>query len=909
MYPTISALLAAIAAWLSAGTLAFATDDGPRIALLPLSVLTLTIVAGVALAVFLLVRASRRWTPILLLVLLLLPWLPIPVPSAFFMWAGPLRLVVWLAVVWLLGGDLLRRSVVAGRLIEVASSRPRLAAATLSLAIAGAAAIVSAPSVPGGDEPHYLVITQSLLLDGDLQIENNHRRGDYQEYFGGLLRPDFLRRGRNGEIYSIHAPGISALVAPAFALGGYRAVVVFLVIVAGIGGALLWHVGWLATGGGTSHAPADGFQRSDNRFRAAWFAWAAITFSSTWIFHTFTVYPDGVGGILALTGIWALLRAREEQATGERRVRPWVLHGVALAFLPWLHTRFAVLSGSLGALILLRLSTTSNPAGKAVAFLVVPALSALGWIGYFIAIYGTPDPAAPYGSSREFSAAFIPGGLAGLLFDQRFGLIANAPVLVSAFFGAGVLIAGRASGPGSPGIRDRRLAVEVLFVIGTYLVTVTSYAMWWGGWSAPARFAAAALPVFVVPLAAAWSGFTSQSARLLSTAALGLTAFISAALVIVDRGRLAFNTREAYALWLDWASPIADLGRGLPAWFRDREPQFFRDIVVWLIAFTAAGLVARMLARRAPETGMWFRTATMAILAVAAMAAVIVTWSLQGVSGTMAAPSQLQWLRRAAADGRLLTFSLDPPRRVSREDAIGLLQIAPAARYVTTGGAGRDDRPLLVLPAVPAGTYRIRPRTNGQGGLLLIGIGQDQFSLVAESLSNPPEPFQITFPVDVRALIVRGDEDARRAVRKISIEPVNVLRPDQKVTGDRARRAVRYDTATVFFLDERSFPEPDAFWAGGARQSSVVIQPQPMRTSVRLLLRNAPVQNHIAIEAGDWRANLDLGHGEERPLEIPLDPSRGAVLVRFTVRSGFRPSEVEPGSRDERFLGLWVQIK
>lgn len=28
---------------------------------------------------------------------------------------------------------------------------------------------------PGCDEPHYLVITQSLLHDGDLKIEGNHR--------------------------------------------------------------------------------------------------------------------------------------------------------------------------------------------------------------------------------------------------------------------------------------------------------------------------------------------------------------------------------------------------------------------------------------------------------------------------------------------------------------------------------------------------------------------------------------------------------------------------------------------------------------------------------------------------------------------------------------------------------------
>jgi hypothetical protein len=909
-----AALVTALAAWISQGTLAQATIDGPRIALLPLSALALGIAAMAGAVVGGLARAGASLAPLCLLALVILPWLPIPVPAAFLVWSGSIQWLIWFAVALLLVASVSRRMPVMIRSFEAVASlvrdKPRLAAGALAFAIFSLAAWQVSPSIPGGDEPHYLVITQSLLLDGDLKIENNHRRGDHHAYFPGSLAPHYVRRGRDGEIYSIHAPGLAAIVAPAFAIAGYRGVLVFLIAVAALGSALAWHLASLAT-------------RST---AAAWFGWAAVTLSATGIFHSITVYPDGVGGVIALTGVWALWRAHAE-ATGDAhggppdRVGPWFLHGVALALLPWLHSRFAVLAGTLGALVLLRVSTTRNPAAKAVAFLSLPAVSALAWMAFFAIIYGTPDPSAPYGSTRDFSLAFVPGGLTGLLFDQRFGLIANAPVLLFGIGGLGLMLViswGGRHGPSPAGFANRRLALELLFVVLSYLVTASSYAMWWAGWSAPARFASPALPVLAIPCAFAWIRIRHRATRVIAAGSLALTAFVSFVLVTVEGGRLAYNTRDALALWLEWASSLASIGEGMPVWFRGRESTFARDVAIWGAVLAAAWAGSRALETVAKlRDRMRFATAVTALHAVAGMLALTVVWSLHGTNRPAAAPAQLELLRRLATGSPALAMQLTPPRVLDPGGLLSALRVESVTRAAIAGGPfdsaqgrpglGRNDQPFVVLPRLPAGQYRIVVRARERGGWIILGVGQDQFALRSEPLSWPPVAIDIDLPVDVRALVVRGDEEARRIVRSVLVEPIFLVPPAARPTTEIARRAVKYDGAVVYFLDEGAFPEPEAFWVGGSRQASFVIQ-SARPGGISLFSRNAPVANRVVVESGQWRDTLTMAPGEERQIEIPVAPGQHAALITISSESGFRPSETVPDSQDQRFLGVWLQV-
>jgi hypothetical protein len=874
------ALAAALAVWLSTATLGFTGADGVRLAILPLTLPVLLLALGAATAVVALRRVGASLLPLFLLAFLLLPWLPASPPSAFLLWVWPLSLFLWLGVLILMVVSIPHRPTA----FEAVTRAPRATAGAIAAVIFGLSAWGAAPMIPGGDEPHYLIITQSLLLDHSLTIEGVHRRGDYHAYYGGELQPHVQTRGKDGRIYSVHAPGLPALVAPAFVLGGHRGVVLFLVLLAGLGSALAWHCAWLAV------------RRTD----AAWFGWAAVTLPATAIFQSFTVYPDGLGGLLALTGLWALLRADEETRNQSEALRPWTLHGAALALLPWLHTRFAILAAALGSLILLRLGSTKNPAGKAVAFLAIPTISAVLWVGFFVALYGRPDPSSPYGPGGDTgSFAFVPGGLGGLLFDQRFGLVTYAPVMIVAFLGLAAMFC-------RPGFR--RIALELLFVVTPYLLTVTHFAMWWGGFSPPARFFAPVLPLFAVPAAFAWTRATHRATRVAASISLVLTAFASVIVVFVYRGRLAFNTRDVPSLWLEWLGRLADLTTAAPGWARDTDWPLFRAIAIWIVAGAAGVFLLRLLERRL-QRDRALPTLAVAIVGIGVMIASTAVWAVQGTNGRTTSPSQLQLLEAASGHRHAVALQLNSWTRLALSDLPGSLRIE-LSRTVTPRRAGRETAPLFALPSIPAGRYRITALADDPRGWLMVGIAReprDPFAL--QTVPITAGPIDLRLPVSVRSLVIRGDEDAWRTVRGLVVEPLELTPAAESVTTEIARRAVRYESAVVYFLDERSFPEPQAFWVGGSRDSNVIVQPVPPRRSVAITLRNAPVENLVTLQSRGWEKVLTLAPGEEQRIEIPLAPGAEAIPLRIAASSGFRPSDVDPASRDERFLGVWVKVE
>lgn len=850
-------------AWLSMGALALVdAGDTTRVGTLP----AWSWLAGLAVAAAL-VTASlplppRMLTPLSVLALLWLPWLPMAVPPVCLLWEGPIEGAVWLAAV---GGVCWTSGLLGAIGARVAKWSPRRALWVASLLPIVAYACVwwsIAGRLPSGDEPHYLVITQSLLRDGDLRIENNHREMQYLEYFNGELRPDFRNRGTDRQIYSIHAPGLSVLIAPAFAIAGYPGAVLVVLVGIGVALGLLWRAGWLLTGSTA----------------AAWIGWLAAAVSAPVALHGGMIYPDTVGTAAVMAGVVGLVMLETGRAGS---LRTWCAVGAALAWLPWLHTRFAVLAVGLGLALALRLHRRAG-IRAVVALLTVPAVAACGWFAYFWLIWGTPNPVAAYGASENVLSA-IPQGLMGLLFDQEFGLLPSAPVLAMALASVGVL-----------GRRRPRLALELGAVSGLYLLAVASYPMWWGGYSAPARFVVVIVPLLAVPLAAWWA--EGSPVMRSATAMLAIvSAAITGVLALHDGGAFVFNGRDGRSLLLDWLSSTVDVTLALPSVHAGGTAGAAFDAVVWVACCAAAAGTAAHLARTRARA--W--AAAWAPVA-AIMAASTLVWA--GADRSVATPSASQagFASRGLRGQLPVALQLTPTRLLVAPEVPSRLTLSTSARRA----GSRATSPLLRVPEVPAGDYDVYLEAHARlQGTLTVLVGRQSYPVERWPIEGRPAGFgglTLHLPVDAHSVTIDGDAASREVVDHVALKP-RTIEPGSQPW---ALRSARYGRVVVYALDDYALIERTALWTRGARTARMVVAPDAGAVPlVRLTI--GPVANTVTLAAGTWTKVLEMTPGQTVDVVLPPDALAPAVLA-VTTSSGFRPSSQPGGSSDVRYLGVYL---
>ncbi len=430
------------------------------------------------------------------------------------------------------------------RLVQLARARPgpagALALFALLVVVYGTSIDIRASRGASitGDEPFYLITTQSLLDDGNLDLREQYATRSYESFFdhrdGLWMQSVALEDGR---VLSPHNVGLSVLLLPGFALGGLAGAQFQLVLIA----ALTWALAYLLA-----------LRLTEARPLLVWLATAAVALSATAFIYSSEIYPE-VPAALALVGALLVATGRERLPVG--RVVALVL---LLSALPWLGAKYAPLAALVAFYVLWR----GEPRGRLV-LIGGGAVSALAYGAFHLVTY---ESLTPYnvnlvyagGSTATIVGEHVEFGdrvyrLWGLLIDRRFGVARWAPLLLAVV--PGLLLVAR--GDARQRLVLGLVAVQVL--IATFVVITMM------GWWFPGRTLVTVFPLLPIPLVLVAS-MGGRVWRVALVALGGYSLAVTAALAEAGRSREVVIAVDPFELQAVFFRGVAGLFPQYTSW-------------------------------------------------------------------------------------------------------------------------------------------------------------------------------------------------------------------------------------------------------------------------------------------------------------------------------------------------------
>jgi hypothetical protein len=326
-----------------------------------------------------------------------------------------------------------------------------------------------------GDEPFYLLTTQSLIDDGDLDLTNQYEQRSYEEFFdhpSGLWKQSVPNE--DGELLSPHNPGLSLYLIPGFALGGLTGVQVQLLLTAALTFALAYVLTARLTGARL----------------VPWLAALAVGLTASAFIYSTEVYPEVPAAGLLVASLLVLLPLDKRPGWSEGLVLAALLSAMV-----WLGVKYAPLAAMVTALYVWRADNTGR-----LALVVVGVTSAAFFAWWHLHTFGELTPYSVNSVyAGDSTGQVLDSHLAletdriyrlwGVFIDRRFGIARWAPLLLLALPGFALLL------------RRDVMTRTVVALVGAQLLMSAFVWITIMGWWFPGRTMMPVLPLFAVPLA------------------------------------------------------------------------------------------------------------------------------------------------------------------------------------------------------------------------------------------------------------------------------------------------------------------------------------------------------------------------------------------------------------------------
>jgi hypothetical protein len=310
-----------------------------------------------------------------------------------------------------------------------------------------------------GDEPYYLLITESIVHDGDLDLANQYAAKNSASGRNDLGPQTGDPTGPNGEQYSRHEALLPLLMAPGYLLGGLRGAVAIIALFSVL---LVRSTMRLLEDEGIG----------DDVIRAIF---PFFAFAPPILFYAARIWPE-------VPAAWLFVEAL--RGVRNRRMQRWVPALVALVLMK---LRFVLIAVVLvGRLVLDRRTRLSSR--KVLIALGITLLPLAVWF----AITGRLTAVHRFGELLPGEPAAYARGFFGLLLDGSAGLLFQAPVYLLGIYAI-----------------TRWRSMPATFRLGCaaaglYILYLLPRPEWHGGWAPPLRYVVVVMPVLALGAAAIW---------------------------------------------------------------------------------------------------------------------------------------------------------------------------------------------------------------------------------------------------------------------------------------------------------------------------------------------------------------------------------------------------------------------
>jgi hypothetical protein len=337
-----------------------------------------------------------------------------------------------------------------------------------------------------GDEPHYLLVADSLVRDHDVVVLNNYLIDTPVQKESVVTLSDYLTAHvYNG--FSVHSMGLPFVLLVPYYVAGVTGTKIFMALLAGLWPFLLYRAV---------------YQIIESK---PWSVLVALTVASglPFLVASNQIFPDLLGGMIIFyvaERIVGILRGKYNQNISA--LSSFVV-GVLISFLPWLHIRLvapAILL-LLGYVYVVVAAGSGEVRRSRRRWWTIPtdtfALSSiLLFIYYYIAFgnilgpYATTDFGSYESGDLSFEVEKVGMIFLGLHWDQSQGMFMQQPLLLLGLVGLAPLIKA-----------NWRVALLVAALYMSVLLPNAMHPNWYGGWSLVGRFGWAVVSLWVFPAA------------------------------------------------------------------------------------------------------------------------------------------------------------------------------------------------------------------------------------------------------------------------------------------------------------------------------------------------------------------------------------------------------------------------